>query len=456
MADTTLTLKIKNYKAVKNATISIDSITVLSGVNASGKSSIAHLFHTITNIDATYHLWVRKSLYNKISNLVSELYSFLKRTENLQLNEAPPLGEATNEATNDIDDSLDDFLDNSFVTNFSNNLFKRPFEDTIEELENYIKEMKEHQESPNYMRALKFFVRALSRRDRDITENNFKDIILKKLHDLKIENQKLLKSRDYKVFNSLPREILRYLTEDGEVELKEGDFTIYHTQKEKTSVTLQKSSNLQEIFGLTRSIYIESPWTSIPTKNTNETLEFNDKHLYLSPEKKDMSCENSLFNVLNGSIDSEEYISGIKWQYNRDGGLPPIDLEDCATGIKSLAILNILYQHAYLDEKTLLIIDEPEAHLHPQWIVEYARILVLLVKNLHVRLLLTSHDPDMISALQRITEVEHVDGINFYLAERSNNDPYMFNYRHLGKDIEPIFDAFNVAIDNIDTYPDKQ
>ena len=35
-----------------------------------------------------------------------------------------------------------------------------------------------------------------------------------------------------------------------------------------------------------------------------------------------------------------------------------------------------------------MIIDEPEAHLHPQWIVEYARLIVLLHKKLVLNFLL--------------------------------------------------------------------
>ena len=128
-----------------------------------------------------------------------------------------------------------------------------------------------------------------------------------------------------------------------------------------------------------------------------------------------------------------------------------IELADSATGIKSFAILQMLLSHGLLNDKTLLILDEPEAHLHPQWIVEYARVLVLLNKRLGVRFMLASHNPDMVSALRYISEKEEtLDDLNFYLSEEVENQQYIF--RDLGVDIEPIFDSFNVAFDKISRY----
>ena len=60
--------------------------------------------------------------------------------------------------------------------------------------------------------------------------------------------------------------------------------------------------------------------------------------------------------------------------YHRTDGLD-ITLASTATGIKSFAYLQRLLENGYLNEESLLLIDEPEAHLHPQWIVEFARLL---------------------------------------------------------------------------------
>ena len=128
------------------------------------------------------------------------------------------------------------------------------------------------------------------------------------------------------------------------------------------------------------------------------------------------------------------------------------DLNEVATGIKAFSIIQLLLKNGHIDNRTLLIIDEPESHLHPQWIVEYARMIVLLHKHIGVKFFLASHNPDMVSAIRYIAEKEGVlDNVNYYLAEKTE-EAYLYNYRALGSDIAPIFGSFNIAIDRISQY----
>ena len=88
-----------------------------------------------------------------------------------------------------------------------------------------------------------------------------------------------------------------------------------------------------------------------------------------------------------------------------------------------------------------------------QWIIEFARILVVIAKELRVRMLLTSHNPDMVAALQKIADVEGLDGLRYYMAKPVNgSNGYKYMYEDLGKNIEPVFDMFNIAMDRIDAY----
>ena len=99
-----------------------------------------------------------------------------------------------------------------------------------------------------------------------------------------------------------------------------------------------------------------------------------------------------------------------------------------------------------------MIIDEPEAHLHPQWIVSFARILVLLTKELGVRILLASHNPDMVAAIQSIGDKEGIkEMITFYQAYQTTN-PYEYEYKNLGFEVTEIFKSFNIAISRIQDY----
>lgn len=158
--------------------------------------------------------------------------------------------------------------------------------------------------------------------------------------------------------------------------------------------------------------------------------------------------------VIKGNMEVEFIDNDIFQQpnfvYTRKDG-QKFDLLECATGLKSFAILQLLTKKGLLNNKTLLIIDEPEAHLHPQWVVEYAHLIVLLHKNIGVKFLISSHHPDMISALKYIAEKEKVDEkLNFYLAEKATE--YTYNFVNLHTNIEPVFGSFNIAFDRIDQY----
>ena len=139
-------------------------------------------------------------------------------------------------------------------------------------------------------------------------------------------------------------------------------------------------------------------------------------------------------------------------RYKRDDGLV-IDLLDSATGIKSFSLLQMLLRNGVLSENTLLIIDEPEAHLHPQWIVEYARIIIMLYKKIGVKFFIASHSTDFVSAIKYISEKQRVSkAVSFYLAEEDLNKSFSYNYKSIGTDIEPIFASFNKSLDKIGEY----
>jgi len=120
-----------------------------------------------------------------------------------------------------------------------------------------------------------------------------------------------------------------------------------------------------------------------------------------------------------------------------------VELVNTATGIKQFAIFQVLSQNNYLNENTVLVLDEPEVHLHPKWQLEMAKIIVELVKN-GVKVLVNSHSPYMIEALQRYSELENVTS-DFYLAEdgyiKKENDS---NSETLAKIFEKLSEPFDV------------
>jgi len=90
-----------------------------------------------------------------------------------------------------------------------------------------------------------------------------------------------------------------------------------------------------------------------------------------------------------------------------------------ASGLKSYVIIRRLLDNGYLRENSLLIIDEPEVHLHPQWQLYFAELLVLMAKQLDLRMILTTHSPYFLQALDVFSKKHSFhQNTHFYLAKR--------------------------------------
>lgn len=224
-----------------------------------------------------------------------------------------------------------------------------------------------------------------------------------------------------------------------------------YNEPRKNIPTLQLSESGNDIlkgdsfnypYNLKKAIYIDTPmalghkdirsisWTSLQDMMINESRK---------PTPEEQRIIFYIKKVIDGTFSIKENIFLDKEiRYVRRDGLD-ITLERAATGLNAFAYLQLLLQNGYLDSETLLLIDEPEAHLHPQWIVEFARVLVTIHKKLGVNIMIASHNPDMVSAISSISKKEGVDDkTNFYLAEK-NDDSWQYTYKSLGTDISDIF-----------------
>ena len=199
------------------------------------------------------------------------------------------------------------------------------------------------------------------------------------------------------------------------------------------------------------TIYIDSPMAFESINNNYDY--WNDLNILLDKKSFNHSeniCDIIVNDVLEADINKDENM-GNRLVYQRKFDSLMLDLQECATGIKSIGVIYTLIKNGSINDKTLLIIDEPEVHLHPQWIVEYARILVLIHKYIGCHIFISSHNPDMIQAIRYISEKQDVlKSLDFYLADEDDNKKY--TYRHLSKDIEPIFECFNVSLNKIEKY----
>jgi len=115
-----------------------------------------------------------------------------------------------------------------------------------------------------------------------------------------------------------------------------------------------------------------------------------------------------------------------------------LEMENIAMGMKQFAIIYALIKNGYLVKNRILIIDEPEVHLHPKWQIEYAKLIVELVKR-GIKVLITSHSPFFIEAVEILSKDINK---NFYLAKQDG----MIKESNLSK----IYDLLSESIDTLE------
>ncbi|MCP3873058.1 MAG: AAA family ATPase [Desulfobacteraceae bacterium] len=78
-----------------------------------------------------------------------------------------------------------------------------------------------------------------------------------------------------------------------------------------------------------------------------------------------------------------------------------------ALGVANLGLLALLLEKNLLDSDSFLFIDEPEAHLHPQWQVVLIEVLYELAKA-GVNIMIATHSLDMIKYLEVIRKKDEL------------------------------------------------
>jgi predicted ATPase len=116
-----------------------------------------------------------------------------------------------------------------------------------------------------------------------------------------------------------------------------------------------------------------------------------------------------------------------KLEYNKDSNKfvyrnindfeATLNMTNVATGIKSLGILQMLNENGWLNKDSVLIIDEPEVHLHPQWQLEYCKIICSLAE-FGLNVIINTHSPYIVQSLSYFsTNIGINDKTTFYLTE---------------------------------------
>lgn len=432
--------KIQNYHAIKEADIAIDGITVIAGPNGSGKSTLSRWLYYVIDTITDFDGYLLTDFRENIKELLITLYrirmevSLGRRTSSDVL----PLPQIDMDAISSVNDIEQITLIverlHVLVSDYSKVILDYFQSDRISDAKKN--------------RILRFLSKDDSQSDIYTAVEGFSVSLNQKLDLLQkhVVARSYLRNREDAV--SFIHDILN--EEDNvpaNVELSEDNVNVW-------------DKRLGTLLGIDQVIYIDTP---MPFELSDIKNNIFLKRLYdrmtvpskaLVPAQKKLLQRISL--ILSGQIALRKNLfEDDKLYYERKDGKLSLPLDKLATGMKTFAYLFQLLKNGCLNDKTVLMVDEPEVHLHPQWVVQYAHIVVLLHKMLGVKIVLASHNPDFVAAIHAISKKEKVaDKTNFYLSKKIDGSSYEYEFEPLGNNIDPIFESFNLALTRIQQYGD--
>ena len=436
-------VKTEKFRAINDADIIIDGITLVAGENGCGKSTISKLLYFLFKTVSNYDIVVKQKLNNSLRDVLRFLEIFQQEIVYSQSDR-----KIRDEYRKEIEELRRSLFYSDFLLEESEKWIA--LIDKVEYLySNYSKKENENlfrnsNSVGSRINRLNRIIKEILREDYNVEDyrqafSNVKQLVIDKFKEAKGK----IDSRPTSIFTE---ELAKVFT-DSKLPKK---FDVF--EYEDIIVSLEKS-NLSIPFSIDQAIYIDTPMMLSIEQSHNEYWDdLNELLLDDSSKNENPISEIISKEIIKGDV---EYEDGIfvtdEFKFKREDG-SVFNLLDVATGIKSFSILQLLLKNGHLNNKTLMIIDEPESHLHPQWIIEYARIIVLLNKYFGVKFFLASHNPDMVQAIRYISEKENIlDDVNFYLAKKEEGK-YVYNYEFLQKEIDPIFESFNIALDRINKY----
>ena len=367
-------ISLNNISKVKKADIEIKGITVIAGENNTGKSTVGKA------------LW---SIFNSFYNIKKELK--IEREETI-----------LKKIMKEID--IDRIKDINFVRKVSRKLSSLNLLDK-KEIE---KILLESFRAFNIDNLVKDVYEILSLEDEYILKNHLENILLTEFNGQ---------------INNL------YNNEEGKIDLKIADKEI---SIKIDSQKIKSVENIEKLNLSTEAVYIDDPYILddsrvIYSKKGNHK---NDLKVLLSSKKNISLVDNALLSKKIEKIDEKlEEVFKEEMVFNfydkkikLKNSMEELEIKNLSTGLKTFVILKNLIDNGALEERGTIILDEPEIHLHPEWQLVFAEIIVMLQVELNLHILLATHSPYFLRAIQVYAGNYGIaDKCKYYLAENEEN-----------------------------------
>ena len=376
-------LSIKNVGKLKEADVEINGITVITGENDTGKSTVGKV------------LW---SVFNGFYEINEKVYK---------------------EKVSELEKIIDEIIKENVYKNLSTdyNSFFEIFNSTGEKIAiEFLKENKHYSED-----EIKIIINNYKK---DLKIENISNFVQEINETLKISDKEIIKVIVSRIMNKeFHNQINAIFSKEkmniGEISLKIKDKEI------DLKIENNEISDVQNYFLINKeTMYIDNPFIldSYDFEDENHqthlaTNVFSENENSVISEIKVKKKLNNIYQKLNSVLSGEILENkNSKFVYRKNG--EDIDLKNLSTGLKTFAIIKMLLQNGTLEENGTIILDEPEIHLHPEWQIKFAELIVLLQKEFGMHILLTTHSPYFLKAIQVYSKKYEIsDKCKYYMSE---------------------------------------
>ena len=436
----------KNTGMIKEADIRLDGLTMIAGENDTGKSTIAKLLYCIIKTFNRAEEYGKTYIERKIKNLIED-YSdtFRKKPDNAA-------AEMAKNTFNQIERHAMELLNVADDKNEEKEKIKANISASVNDFMNAIKRISDIEIDIQKMANQILDIIASKQEKDDIYKRSFQSFIISAFSD-EIVNKY---SRNQKYF----------------VTGKEGKKTIFEISGTHGAADLrlndklyfQDATFIESPILLNLSAAITSSRTILDIKgDTKKKVELLGKayvaqyvkdFILKLTDKKMEGMDSVIIDNIRQIINGNFYYDQIEKEFILERGNKIFKGLSIASGIMLLGSISILYQGGFLNKKTLLIIDEPENHIHPQWLIRLAEVLVKLVKQ-GIPILLISHSPYLIEAVKLYSDKFLEKGKKtFYLSKKKSNT-FVSSISDVSHDLSPIYNILAQPYRKLDRFKAK-
>ncbi len=421
-------LRIKNIGQISEANVKLNSLTVIAGINDSGKSTIGKtLFMTIKALANSKNKTVEDKT-DRIIERVSELYNILGvarfQDENL-MNILPVAPKELADKINSISDShsRDFFLNKIIEALDDSDILPRTKSRAIEELINIMNTIQNAGIYNDIQNELNVLI-----------QNEFNGRIVKEQHS------------EAKVST----------TDDNNHKF---EFEVISNKCTEMSIPPDSNSFFDDITYIESPLYLHMLQTIL---NSNSLMGVPMHVVDMAQKLQYAAGANATYldtiltdinAIINGKFILDPTSMGLKFQ-REEIDFPIINV---ASGMKSFGILQMLLQGYVINNRKMLVWDEPENHLHPEWQLKFAEVIVQLATK-GITILVTSHSPYFIQAIRYFSaKYRNENNTNYYLAKASGNDNSTTVY-DVTEDVSDIFYLLSSPLNqvmNVDAVREK-